>query len=291
MIAALARLGVLTLALLALLTLFVGALGWSDVRSTERVEHLVRDPASGPSAIRVDGWPGGPARNAARSPAGNAMASHEALRETLRGLPGALGTSAAVLALSLLLGVPLGVVSGYLSPLADALLARLVEFLGAWPTLVVVGVAWMAQDRPDAFSLIAALAVTRAVRIARLTRGEVLRVGGEEFVLAARALGASPREVLVRHVLPHALTPALTAAAFSAAAVVGLEAALGYLGVDLPAPLPSWGALLAAGGGPGVVVWPALAALLTTGSVYLVALGLDDALARRQRLRRAPSGL
>lgn len=225
------------------------------------------------------------------SRAGPATSSGAALVQTLGGVHGALLSAAAVLALALVLGVALGVAASYASPLADGVLARAVELTGAWPTFVVVAVAWAAEGHPDMTTFVIALGGLRAIRVARLLRGEVLRVSGEEFVVAARALGLPGTTVLRHHILPHALGPVLVSLAFTAAAVVGLEAALGYLGVEMPAPLPSWGALLAGGGATGVVIWPALAIILTTGSLYLIAVGMEDALAGRERLQRARGGL
>ncbi len=290
------RASALVLALLALVAVFSDALVSDAPVMMKRGGRVVLLPAvTAPAALaepRRDGdwavWPVFRAR--ALSRAGPATSS-TSLAWTVQGLRGAFLSAAAVLALALAVGVPLGIAAGYASPAADGLLARLVELSGAWPTLVIVAVVWAARGHPDAASFVLVLGALRAVRVARLVRGEVLRVGGEEFVLAARALGLPTKSVLRHHVLPHALTPVLTCAAFTPAAVVGLEAALGYLGVAMPPSLPAWGALLAGGGGPGVVIWPALAICVVTGCLTVIAMGLDETLAGRRPLRRAGGGL
>lgn len=288
---------VLVLALLAFIALFSDALVSDAPVVMKRDGHVfVLPAATAPAALarprRAGDWSVWPVfRTASRFRAGPATSSGTSLAWTIQGLRGALGSAAAVLILALGVGVPLGIAAGYASPFADGVLARLVELLGAWPTLVVVAVVWSARGHPDMASFVLVMGLLRAVRTARLVRGEILRVGGEQFVLAARAVGLPAKTILRSHILPHTLAPVLTSAAFTAAAVVGLEAALGYLGVDLPASLPSWGALLAGGGGPGIVIWPALAVILVTGSLYLIAVGLDDALAGRRPLQRAGGGL
>jgi ABC-type dipeptide/oligopeptide/nickel transport system permease subunit len=129
------------------------------------------------------------------------------------------------------------------------------------------------------------LSFLRSVEIARLVRGEVLRVEGTDYLLAARALGASTRHVIRDHVLRHMLGPVLVSAAFTAASVVALEAAFGFVGLGLSSDSASWGALLGQiGSGLAARAWivPALAAVLTTLACYTVADALDDWICARR---------
>jgi peptide/nickel transport system permease protein len=139
-------------------------------------------------------------------------------------------------------------------------------------------------------SFVAVVAALRAVRIARLVRGEILRVAGQDFVLSARALGVPEWRIATTHVLPHVMGPVLVAATFTLSSVVALEAALSFVGLGLPAHVPSWGGLLgqAGSGVPALaIVVPAVAVVTTTAAAWLVADALDDALSARRGRSRA----
>jgi peptide/nickel transport system permease protein len=188
------------------------------------------------------------------------------------------------------LGLLLGTLAGMGPPIADALLCRAVELSGALPTLVVLAIVRSVEAVPSVVSFIAVLAILRAVRIARLVRGEVLRVAGQEFVLAARAGGIPEWRIATGHVLPHVMGPVLVAATFTLASVIALEAALSFVGLGLPAEMPSWGGLLGQAGSDvpaAAVVVPALAIVMTTAAAWLVADALDDALSARRGRSRA----
>jgi len=159
------------------------------------------------------------------------------------------------------LGLGFGALAGQGSPLPDALLARAVEVTGALPALIVLALVRASNAIPAWLGFVLVLSLLRSVEIARLVRGEVLRVGGTDYILAARALGASTRHVIRRHLFPHVLGPVLVSAAFTAASVVALEAALGFLGFGLSNDVASWGSLLGqVGSGLATRAWvvPAL---------------------------------
>ena len=184
-----------------------------------------------------------------------------------------------------ILGLFLGALAGYGPPVLDGLLARSVELTGAVPTVMLIALLRAGGALPAGLSLVLVIAALRGVEIARLTRGEVLRVGGSDYVMAARALGATAPSVVVRHVLPHVLGPLLVSLTFGAAAIVALEAALTFLGLGLPKDSASWGALLGhAGGDARTVTWllPAFCVVLATASLYVVAEALDDVVSARR---------
>lgn len=206
------------------------------------------------------------------------------LAMTIHGARSILITTLGVLAIALALGVPLGALAGR-SNLADALLARAVEVSGALPSVVVVVALQAGRLAPDWLALVVVLGALRAVEIARLVRGEVLRVSGTDFVLAARALGASPVGLTRRHVLPHVWGPVTVTASLTAASVVALEAALSFVGLGLPAGVPSWGRTLgelAQGGGAWAALGPVGAIVTTTACLVIVADALDDRLSARR---------
>ncbi len=146
----------------------------------------------------------------------------------------------AVLA-SMTLGVALGALAGVFGGSVDALLSRTVESISAFPPLVLVLGIQAAVPRPTAFTLFFAIALTRWPEIARLVRGEVLYATTRDYVVAARALGASPLRVLRRHVAPNVLGPLIVAASTGVSSVVLTEASLDFLLVGLPAGVASWG--------------------------------------------------
>ncbi len=150
---------------------------------------------------------------------------------------------AAVLA-SVALGVFLGGVAGLLGGPVDAFVSRVVESISAFPPLVLVIGIQAAVPRPTLMTLFLAIALTRWPEIARLVRGEVLLVSTRDYVIAARALGASPLRVLRKHILPNVAAPLVVAAAVGVSAVVLTEASLDFLHVGTPAGGASWGEIM-----------------------------------------------
>jgi len=191
-------------------------------------------------------------------------------------------TTLGALLVALVVGVPLGAAAGR-GNVADALLSRTVEWTGAVPTVVAIAVLHASELVTSTWVVAIALGALRAAEVARLVRGEVLRVSGTDFVLAARALGASPIAVVRRHLAPHLFGPVLVSASLGAAAVVLVEAALSYLGLGVPGEVPSWGALLGrAGVAPTGRLLPGLAIVITTACLAILAETLEDRLAARR---------
>jgi peptide/nickel transport system permease protein len=192
-------------------------------------------------------------------------------------------TIAGAVALVLPIGIVLGALAGGGSLLADALLARLSELSSALPPLLIVGLLQAARLMPTAAAIALVLGVARGIELGRLVRGEMLRVTGEDFVTAARALGLNGRQLWLRHVLPHALGPVLVSGALTAAATVALEAALGLFGLGSPT---SWGGQIALGltqGSLADVFWPSFAAMATTGALYSLAESVTEGSHARRR--------
>lgn len=292
-----ARVGVVYLALLVLVGVFSDLLASSAPIVMSRGGHITLLPAvTAPATVRGQDaaaiaatlgphdwavW--APIRRDERSIGTKRVTSgRDAFALTIRASRNEVVLVFSVVAFALVVGTLLGAVAGYASPFIDAVLARLVELSGAMPTVVLLAIALDTRRLPPLAAFVLVLGLLRAIRVARLVRGEVLRVSGQEFVMAARALGTPPRRVLQTQILPHALGPALVSAGFTAAAAVALESALAMAGLE-PRSFATWGGLLASGSGPAVLVWPALAILLTTGALYVLAESCDDALAVRRR--------
>jgi peptide/nickel transport system permease protein len=191
------------------------------------------------------------------------------------------------------LGTTLGALAGFFGGALDAIVARVIEALTAFPTLVLVLVVQAVLARPTMFTLMLAIGLTRWPEVARLVRAEVLLVSSQDYVVAARALGATPLRVLRKHVVPNAFAPILVAATFGVASVILIEASLDFLRVGIPPSAASWGETLSETrehlGAWWLLVFPGLAVFVTVMALNLVGEALRDAL--DPRLRAAVGGV
>jgi peptide/nickel transport system permease protein len=293
------RLGVVVLGLLALFGLFADLLASGvPLVARGRDGDLVvlpaifeRDPARradltplvsalvvfGPedaSAAPLDG-------PSALHPFGTDERGRDVFARVAFGARAALGPALAAVALSMLLGIALGGAAGQVGGTWSRVLERLVQTVDTFPAILVVAIARAIEREPSALSLVLGVAAVRWAEVARLVRAEVLRERGEEYLLAARALGASPTRIFTVHVLRNAIGPVLVSSVFGVASVVLLEAALSFLALGSPVRQASWGETLAqAARHPDqlhLLIPPALALMATLGASYLVADALRDA--------------
>lgn len=144
------------------------------------------------------------------------------------------------------LGLFVGLISGYATRALDTTLMAIIDAFYAFPGLVFV-IVIIAILPPGLFSIVVGLTFVNWQLPARVTRAKVLSLRNEEFVVAARALGASGPRVLFRHILPNAIGPIIVQFVQGAASVVLTEAALSYMGIGLPASYPGWGVMIARG--------------------------------------------
>jgi ABC-type dipeptide/oligopeptide/nickel transport system permease subunit len=146
-------------------------------------------------------------------------------------------------AIVVLIGVPVGAVAGYYGGKLDMLLMRFVDVMYAFPRLLFV-IMLMSMLGRGLFNIFIALGLTGWVRVARLTRAQLLSLKEREFCEAARALGASHRAIIMRHLLPNALTPIIVSLTFGIPEAIFTEAALSFIGVGISPPTPSWGQMV-----------------------------------------------
>lgn len=188
------------------------------------------------------------------------------------------------------IGIVLGALAGFFRGLLDSVVERIVETLTAFPTLVLVLVVQALMPHPSMTTMLLAIGLTRWTEVARLVRAEVLLVSAQDYVTAARALGASPLRILTKHVLPNAVAPALVAATFGVASVILIEAALDFLRVGLPDTVASWGEMLGEARQHVMAWWllafPGAMVFATVAALNVVGEALRDAL--DPRLRDAP---
>lgn len=182
-------------------------------------------------------------------------------------------------AFTLVFGLVFGLLAGYFQRL-DGPIMRAMDGLMAFPP-TLLAMAMMAIVEPGLQNIILALSIVHTPRCARVVRGQVLSLRGLEYVDAVRALGASDVRIMVRHILPNCLSPLLVQESFVFAQAIMTEATLSFLGIGLPPPTPSWGAILNEGqhymmDATWFVVFPALAFMLCIIGVNLLGDGLRD---------------
>jgi peptide/nickel transport system permease protein len=179
------------------------------------------------------------------------------------------------------LGTLLGALAGWRHGLADRGLMAVADVLLALPRLVLllVGVAlW----QPGLATILVVLVATGWMGIARLVRAEVIAVRARPYVPAAIALGAGPARLLLRHVLPNAIGPALVATTLGVGNAILLESGLSFLGLGIQPPAPSWGNMIAGGRDLLVVApWVALAPGVALVATVLATSVLGDAVRDR----------
>ena len=186
-----------------------------------------------------------------------------------------------------LIGLVVGAVAGYYGGPVDLIASRLIELMLTIPTffLIITVVAFLP---PSILNIMVVIGVTNWPTVARLTRGEFLKTKSLEYVVAAKALGASDLRMIFRHILPNAVAPVFVAATFGVASAILIESTLSFLGFGVPPSTASWGSILSNArqllpSGWWLAVFPGLAIFLTVTSYNLVAEGLRDAVDARLR--------
>jgi peptide/nickel transport system permease protein len=176
--------------------------------------------------------------------AGTDELGRDTLARLLWGARLSLAVSVSVVAVSLGLGLAVGGVAGYLGGWVDtALTTFAMNTFQALPG-ILLAIAFAAFLGPGFTNLVLALAIGGWAGYARLVRAQVMAVRDREYVDAARALGAGGLRIFFRHILPNIVQPVLVQAAIGMAGVILAEATLSFLGLGIPAPTPSWGAML-----------------------------------------------
>jgi len=190
---------------------------------------------------------------------------------------------------SLFLGLIVGSIAGYYGGRIDRFVNVVVmnAFL-SFPG-ILLAIAFVAFRGPGIFNLVLALSLGGWVGYGRLVRAQVLATREREYVEAARALGASDRRVIVRHILPNIVQPIIVQAAIGMAGAILAEATMSFLGLGVPPPTASWGSMLNDGrahlfDAPHLVLFPAAAVMLAVLSLNFIGDALRDYLDPRSRI-------
>jgi peptide/nickel transport system permease protein len=193
--------------------------------------------------------------------------------------------------IALIVGTALGGIAGYYRGWIDIAVCRFIEIVDCFPQLLLILVViGLFEGANNMFLIMAVIGLTNWTGLARLVRGEFLRLCSQPFPQAAKALGASDFRVIVHHLLPNALGPILVSSTFGVASAILVESSLSFLGFGMQAPTPSWGDILNEARQYIDFAWwlaffPGLAILITIMSYNFVGEGLRDAVDPRLKVK------
>jgi peptide/nickel transport system permease protein len=189
--------------------------------------------------------------------------------------------------LAAFIGMTLGLTAGFFRGKVDLVLSRCVEIVMVFPTFFLI-IAVISFLEKSIINIMIVIGLFGWTGIYRLVRGEVLKSGAQDYVVAAKALGIPKRSIMFRHVLPNSVAPMFVSVAFGIAGAVLTEASLSFLGFG-DTSVPSWGEIVKQGreyvsiGLDYLVIWPGLAIFVTLTAFNLFGQGLRDAMDPRLR--------
>lgn len=184
--------------------------------------------------------------------------------------------------ISLLIGIPLGAIAGYKGGKADFFVMRLVDVMSVFPGLLfaILIMAWLGSGLSN---VLIAIGVTGWVGVCRLVRAQFLSLRESDFVRSARSMGASNAHIIIRHMLPNAISPIIVGLAMGIPQAIFAEAGLSFLGLGINPPTPSWGQMVSSHLPNVIYYWhlalfPVFMIAITMMGFSLVGDGLRDAL-------------
>ncbi|SMC43897.1 ABC transporter permease [Rhizobium sp. RU36D] len=232
-------------------------------------------------------------------PFGTDNLGHDMLAQVMAGGQISLAVGITAMLLSLFVGTLVGVVAGYVRSL-DGILMRITDLFLALPLLplLLVIIMLFRDTLRSAFGpetgifilIVFVIGATSWMHTARIVRGDVLAIKGQEFVLAAKSSGMWEYRIILKHILPNVMSSIMVSATLGIASAIITESALSFLGLGFPSDFPTWGRLLYDGANflqitPSRVLWPGLAISLTVLSVNYIGDAIRDALDPRMLKR------
>lgn len=213
-------------------------------------------------------------------PMGTDALGRDVLARVLYGARVSLGIAISAQLASLAIGLPLGAIAGWYGGKLDFLITCVVDVMSAFPALLFA-VLVVATLGSSPHTVVLAIGLTGWIRCCRLLRGQILRLREEEYVSAARVLGAGPARIVRVHLLPNALSPLLVATTLGVPFAIFAEAGLSFLGLGATPPYPSWGQMVGESIAYLPFYWylalfPSLAITLAMLGFTLAADGLHD---------------
>jgi peptide/nickel transport system permease protein len=189
---------------------------------------------------------------------------------------------------AIVIGAVIGAVSGYLGGWVDNIVMRLMDIMLAFPALLLA-IAIVTILGPGLLNMLYAIGIVSIPAYARIVRASVLSVKEQDYILAARAIGAPPSRILFRNIFPNTLTPLIVQGTLGIGTAILDAAGLSFLGLGAQPPQPEWGAMLGQGRfavftAPHIVLFPGLAIMLTVLGFNLLGDGLRDSLDPKLRV-------
>lgn len=182
--------------------------------------------------------------------------------------------------IAVFVGTLFGAVSGYYGGLIDSIVMRFTDIMLAFPSIFLL-LAIQVMLKPSIYNVMAVIGLTSWMGVARLVRGEFLKIRELSYVEAARSIGCSDFRIIFRHILPNALNPIIVAGTLGMAGAVLTESALSFLGLGVQPPIPSWGNMLMDAqaylfDAPWMAIIPGVLIFLTVISLYFVGEALRE---------------
>jgi len=176
-------------------------------------------------------------------PFGTDELGRDILSRIMQGARVSLMVSVSAVLISILFGVPLGMIAGYYGGVIDNVLMRIGDIQLSIPFLVLA-IAIVAVLGPSLVNVVIILGVTGWVQFARLVRANTMKIKGQEFILAAKAMGSSSFRIFYSHILRNILSTIIVLATFQLALLIIVESSLSFLGLGVPLPTASWGSMI-----------------------------------------------
>lgn len=259
-----AMVGLALLAILVLLALFANVIAdYNDVAIKQNTEIRREGPSS-------DHW------------MGTDHLGRDIFARIIHGSRVSLMVGFVAVGLALIVGGILGAIAGFYGGRIDNTIMRIMDVFLAIPS-ILLAIAIVSALGGNLFNLMIAVGISSIPQYARIVRASVLTVKDEEFIEAARAIGASDSRIIRKHIIPNALAPVIVQGTLGVASAILSTSGLAFIGLGIPKPKPEWGAMLSDGReflrhAPHITTFPGIAIMITILSLNLLGDGLRDAL-------------